>query len=145
MPGSYVLDISLRLVLSRAWGVLTAEELLAHASALGKDPRFEPDFNQLSDLRDVRGVALASPDIRDLARLNPFGAGARRAIVSATDEVFGLSRMYEMVRDQPSDEIIVFRDLPPALEWLGLSGRPELSALLEREAERVFDSTATHR
>ena len=37
-----------------------------------------------------------------------------------SDEVFGLSRMTQSLRQESPPEIQVFRELAPAREWLGL-------------------------
>jgi len=56
-----------------------------------------------------------------VASLSPFGQGARRAIVVPGDLAYGLSRMFEMLRERSQDEIYVCRSLTEACTWLGLS------------------------
>jgi hypothetical protein len=121
MPGMYTVDPERRLVLSRGWGVVTGEELLGHARTLAADPRFESSFRQLADLRDVTGLDFGLPTVREIARINPFGTGARRAIIIGNDLAYGVIQMYQMLRDRTTQEVFVFRELEPALEWLGLS------------------------
>jgi len=120
MPATYRIDPVERLVWSRAWGVVWNEELTAHSRALRADARFHPDFRQLQDFRSVERVELTSAGLREVAALNPFDRGARRAVVVPTDELFGLARMHEQLRKPGRDELQVFRDLVPALAWLGL-------------------------
>jgi hypothetical protein len=106
MPCAYTIDLARSLVLSRGWGVLTDRELLVHVRALTADPRFARYLRQLADLRDVTDVQVtASTIIREMVRLNPFGAGARRALVVTSDVVFGMARMYQILRDEPSEEL----------------------------------------
>lgn len=119
MPGSYTIFPESRLVYSRAWDVLTPAVLLAHSRALAGDPRFQPSFAQLSDLRDVTEVTVSGEDIREAAEASPFGAGARRAIIVSSDLIFGMTRMYEALRENVSEDLMVFRDVPSALHWLG--------------------------
>jgi hypothetical protein len=121
MPVSYTIDIALALVLSRGWGVVTGAELLAHAHALAADPRFHPAWRQLFDLRDATRGEVDRATIVQLASLSPFGHGARRAIVVPGDLAYGLSRMFEILREPVPDEICVCRSLPEACKWLGLS------------------------
>ncbi len=45
---------------------------------------------------------------------------SRLAIVATRDEFFGLGRMYEMLRDESSMEVRVFRQLDEAERWLEL-------------------------
>ncbi|MGQ0649264.1 MAG: hypothetical protein ACT4P7_17060 [Gemmatimonadaceae bacterium] len=121
MPASYHIDPSLGLVYSRGWGTLVPGELFAHARALGTDPRFDPLFSQLADFHDVARFSVSSADVRKLTMLNPFRAGARRAIVASADWVFGMARMYELTLGQPDGDVHVFRDPARAVRWLGLS------------------------
>jgi hypothetical protein len=121
MPGGYIIDTARSLVLSRAWGVLTGAELIRHARTLAADPGFKPHFSQLCDMRDVTEIRADAAAIRELASLNPFGAGARRSLVVASDVVFGMARMYQILIDTSPDEFEVFRDLDQTLRWLGVT------------------------
>jgi len=121
MPGGYSIDPARSLVLSRAWDVLSGADLSRHARTLASDPGFKPDFNQLCDFRDVTEVRADAAAIRELAALNPFGAGARRALVVSSDVVFGMARMYQILTETSPDEFEVFRDLDEALKWLGVA------------------------
>lgn len=95
MPASYTIDTLLGVVFSRRWGVLTDRELSAHSRALGQDPRFEPMFRQLADLRDVERFDVSAIGVRALAELNPFARDIRRAGVVRSDVSFGILRMYQ--------------------------------------------------
>lgn len=125
MPGAYTIDLPRSLVLSRGWGVLTDRELLAHVRALTTDSRFAPHFRQLADLRDVMEVKFTASTIREMVRLNPFGAGARRALVVTSDELFGMARMYQLLTDESPDELQIFRKMDDALQWLGIADAKE--------------------
>lgn len=131
MPCSYTIDLARSLVLSRGWGVLTDGELLAHVRALTVDPRFVRHFHQLADLRDVTDVEVTASTVREMARLNPYGDGSRRAVVVTSDVLFGMARMYQILRDEPTDQLEIFRKLDDALRWLGiLKAKEELIAAL---------------
>ena len=125
MPCGYTIDLARSLVLSRGWDVLTDGELLAHVRALTIDPRFVRKFHQLADLRDVVDVEVTASTIREMARLNPYGVGSRRAVVVTSDVLFGMARMYQILRDQPADELEIFRKLEDALRWLGILNAKE--------------------
>ena len=109
-------------------------EILAHVRALIADPRFARNFHQLLDLRDVTNVQFTASTVRELARLNPFGAGARRAVVVTNDVVFGMARMYQILADESPDELQIFRKMDDALQWLGIADAKAelLSASLKR-------------
>jgi hypothetical protein len=120
MPATYRLDLKNRVVWSHAWGTLTDEELQAHSRTLTADPRFEPSFRQLQDLTDVGYPRVTTDGLRILARMNPFRKNARRAVLVATDLIFGLARMHEQLREGSEDELQVFQDQAAALAWLSL-------------------------
>ena len=131
MPCGYIIDLARSLVLSRGWGIVTDRELLAHVRALTIDPRFVRNLHQLADLRDVVDVEVTAATIREMASLNPYGDGSRRAVVVTSDVLFGMARMYQILRDEPTDELEIFRTLDDALRWLGILNAKEelLSAL----------------
>jgi hypothetical protein len=141
MPCAYTIDLTRSLVLSRGWGVVTDRELLAHVRTLTADPHFARDFRQLADLRDVTDVQVAASTIREMARLNPFGAGARRAVVVTKDVVFGMARMYQILSDESSDELQIFRKVDDALQWLWIADAKAelLSALSQAPPIPVLD------
>jgi hypothetical protein len=87
------------------------------------DPAFAPDLHQLFDLTEVTEVALTSEGIRLLASRDPFGAGAKRALVVAPGamEMFGMMRMFQILTDEHPDELRVqFDHIGEARSWLGL-------------------------
>jgi hypothetical protein len=98
MPCGYIIDLARSLVLSRGWDIVTDRELLAHVRALTIDPRFVRNLHQLADLRDVADVEVTAATIREMASLNPYGDGSRRAVVVTSDVLFGMARMYQMNR-----------------------------------------------
>ncbi|MFI5281286.1 MAG: hypothetical protein ACHQU1_12390 [Gemmatimonadales bacterium] len=132
MPAAYTIDESRSIVLSRAWGVVTDGDLFAHARTLAADPRFRPHFRHFSDFRDSTRTDITRTGLRHHSNLNPFGQGARRAIVVGSDVVYGMGRMYQVMRAEDGDELEVFRDADLAFDWLGIAAadRAALLALL---------------
>ena len=122
MPCSYTIHAEARLVTICGWGVITTPEVVAMRKMLGADPRFRPDFAELDDYSRLTRVALDFAGVREAAAVNPYGPGARRAVVVGSDEAYGVARQYQQVRGEaPPDELQIFRSLAPALSWLGLS------------------------
>ena len=120
MPASYRIDVARRLVLSRAWGVFTAQDLYDHFSSLSADPVFDPSFSQLVDLRDVERVDMEPSVIRRHALERLFGEGAQRALVTSSDVAYELARMYGTFAAYVSQNVHVFRDMHDAEQWLGM-------------------------
>ena len=120
MPGSYLIDVASGVVYSRKWGVLTDEQIAAHAETLRVDPRFDPGFRQIADFRELTDIRVSGGGLRNVARQNPFRRDARRAFVVSSEEVFGLARMFGSYTDSSGDQFRIFRAIEPAFEWIGL-------------------------
>ncbi len=121
MATSYRIDKENGIVYSTATGVATDEEFLAHQRLLSRDPEFRPHYRQLLDGRGITELKVTPSGIRALIAGNPWGKGARRALVAADDTAFGLAKMFELGRRDPQDEFRVFRDINEARAWLGLT------------------------
>jgi len=121
MPAAYRIDRERALVISCGWGLVSDQDLLGHARALARDPHFRPEMRQLYDFREVVAHDLGGATVLELANLSPFGPGARRALIVGGEVAFGMAEMFKILRDNARDAIEVFRELPPALEWLGLA------------------------
>jgi hypothetical protein len=120
MPVSFSIDTQRGVVFSRRWGALSDAELRAHSWALVRDPRFQPTFRQIADLRDVARFDVSVDGIAQVAALNPFASDARRAAVIATDVAFGILRMYQSTATAEPENIFISRSLGEALTWIGL-------------------------
>jgi len=120
MPVSYLIDQARGVVFSRAWGVVTDEEVLAHAKVLRADARLIPALRQVADFRHVTKLGVTSEGVRRVARNNPFGPDARRSFVAPLDETVGMLRMFGIYMDADTSQFRIFRTLEPAMEWVGL-------------------------
>src|SRR6187402_1583249 len=127
MPEGHEIDVARRLVVSRAWGVFSTAELLAHYQAVGTDPCFDPTFAQLVDLRGVTAFDVDSGTLRSKALTSIFQPGVRRAIVAPSDLGLGLARMFGVYAESASQTIAVFRAIDEAEGWLGLDAVPALA------------------
>ena len=121
MPATYEIDVARRLVLTRAWGVFTEQDLLGHFTRLGEDPAFRSTFSQLADLRDVERAELRKEVIRRHALEYLFDRHAQRAIVVSSAEHYELARIYADFAQYAPQNVRVFRDIHDAEEWLGLA------------------------
>lgn len=120
MPTHYEIDCTNRLILSFATGTLTDDEMDAHRKRLAADPDFDPEYRQLADFRGVTRLEITTARLREFAADNPWKKRTRRAFVCGSNEVFGMSRMFQLLTDGASAEVGVFRDLEEARAWLGL-------------------------
>jgi hypothetical protein len=119
MPVSYVIDKENRLVISTATGVVTSDEIYAFRRQILQDPDFDPSFSQLGDLSSLDTIDLDADEVKVLAERSVFSLASRRALVGTNLEVYGLGRMFEIVRGLRGDQQIrVFRTRDEALDWL---------------------------
>jgi hypothetical protein len=119
MPAFYHIDRQLKIVFSTLEGIVTGEEALNHEEHLCHDPDFEPNFSQLFDCRHVTQVEVTGDFVHFIAMKSPFSSKARRAIVADKDFVYGLARMYQILKGD-TQEIRVFREMEEARRWLGI-------------------------
>jgi hypothetical protein len=120
MAMSHSIDAERQVVLCRAWGVLSNEDLREHYQLIGADPEFRSHYRQLGDLRDVTRLIADSSAIAAAASLTVFAPGTRRALIAPSDITFGLARMFASYAEDVGQLVRVFRDARDAEEWLEL-------------------------
>ncbi len=118
MPAFYFIDGERRLVFSSGSGVLTLEDMFGHRSRLPKGPDFDLGFSQVFDFTNVTQVEIKSVDVLLLAGANVFSPKSHRAVIAGNDLVYGLARMFEILRDtRGKTGVRVFRDRDEGLAW----------------------------
>lgn len=119
---SYQIDVDRRLVMTKAWGILTDGDILAHKEGLLNDPAFGPGMSELSDVRAIERLDVTTAGVRAMVNHDTANAtrqsGHRLAVVVASDPVFGMARMYQLMGDQ-EHKVGVFRTIDEARAWLG--------------------------
>jgi hypothetical protein len=123
MPVGYKIDVERGIVFSRASCVVTDDELLRHQMDMKSDADFQTSLYQLFDYSDVAGT-ISTDTVKSLTKNNPFGAGSRPAIVSSQSLGFGMNRMFQSLTDRSGHDLQIFRDIEPAMEWLGVKKSP---------------------
>jgi hypothetical protein len=119
MPFFYKIDKERKLVMSTAAGELTKADVLLLQDQLRKDPDFDPNFSQLSDLTHVTTMNITGAEMQELAERTAFSPTARRAVIARNDLAFGMARIFEQMRETRGDVgIRVFRKLEDALNWI---------------------------
>jgi hypothetical protein len=118
MPLTYVIDASRRIIVSRATGVLTEDDLRAAHMLVQGDPAFNPNFGQLLDLRAATDVLVSVPTMARLAATSAFAPGVRRAFVGITDAQYNMAWTFAMLSEPHDQNIHVFRDFAVAEAWL---------------------------
>lgn len=133
MPIAHRVDHERKVVIERAYGVLTDEDVFNFQHTVWSDPAVA-GYNELADMTHVSEIALPSIHrVRDLAmkavEMDSSSATSRFAIVAPEDLGFGLGRMFQAYREMEkgsTKEVGVFRTLADACEWLGIPNPPAM-------------------
>jgi hypothetical protein len=107
MPAEYTIDKSRRMGFSKAYGIITDQEVYAHQDKLRDDPDFDPSFSQLVDSTNVtKAEDLSLEAIYKLARRNPFGAGSQRAFVASNRLMCVMFHVFQVITEEYPDEVV---------------------------------------
>jgi hypothetical protein len=120
LPATYSIDVERKLVISRAWGAITDDDVREHARLLRADPLFDPTYSQLLDMTGITKDLVHTNTKQESSYGQLFDRGVRRAWVASTDYTFGMARMYAVAAERLGQTIGVFRNRSEAEKWLGL-------------------------
>jgi hypothetical protein len=120
LPATYFIDLERKLVVSRAWGAVTDDDVREHNRKLRADPLFDPAYRQLVDMSEITEDLVDVDTKREVSQNQFFNPGVRRAWISSKDFSFGMARMYAVAAQREGQNIGVFRARDEAEEWLGL-------------------------
>jgi len=129
MPIEYRIDHDRKLVLTKALGTVTDQDVFGYQ----RDVWSRDDtagYDELVDMTEVEHIAQPSVDrIRQLASLSASMDAAsldsKLAIIAPQNIAFGLGRMYATYRQmeaQSRKQVEVFRSRGEALAFLGVKG-----------------------
>jgi len=124
MSLSYSIDANRRLIVVRAYGVLTEADVTRVREQIRVDPGFNREFDQLFDARDVEDIALSKEGMARLADTSILAPEVRRAFVAKTTLQYGMARMFTAVSEQRQHITQVFRELEQAEAWLARPASP---------------------
>ena len=121
MPVEYRIVPELRLVVSRASGVVSEEELNAHYARLLADPAFDPTYHQIADARAVTDASAIGGDMPRRTATRGFAPGSRRALIAPAGHLYGLARQHTTLVGLRGDTAEAFSSVDDAEAWLGLA------------------------
>lgn len=118
-----VYDSTSRRRIATFTGEISDEHLLGTYADLVQSPDYDKEADDLVDLSGVTSLGVTTKGLRQLmglfSELDELNIKSRLAIVAPGDAVYGVARMYQMLRgDDVPEEITVFRDLAEATAWL---------------------------
>jgi hypothetical protein len=124
MPLTYRIDASRRIIVARASGVLTEEDLRSVRMLMQGDPAFNRNFAQLLDLRAATEIKISLPAMARLAASSAFAPGVRRAFVGVTDAQYNVAWTFAMLGEPHNQLVHVFREISVAEAWLMEGAHP---------------------
>ncbi len=115
-------ELHLRVLVMSA--VVTHATIRASVQGLLASPEYDASHDVLVDFRPTATVNLSADFIAALARDNATPPATTRvsrvAVVTDSDEQFGVGRMFGAYRDETPDRLQVFRSAAEACAWLGV-------------------------
>jgi len=114
-------DVPRRLVHITFDGTVNPATIAELRQAVLAHPDFDPGYDQLIDGRAVEKLEdVDAGTVRAMAgnREGVHEPGARRAFVMNSDLKFGLARIFELLANQRSRGVRIFRDYDEAVRWL---------------------------
>ena len=107
-----------------ARGKVNVFELRDIYSELIKHRDWQAGFDILCDYRSIEDFDVSSQDIDEItdwqSSIDSLIGNGKCAVVASKDSVFGMSRMWEMISSERSQDICVFREMDDAVSWLGI-------------------------
>ena len=127
MCHTITIDPEQKLALVIASGKVNVLELRRIYSELIRHSDWRAGYDILCDYRQIEDFDVSARDIDEISEWqtsidNLIGNG-KCAVVASRDSVFGMSRMWEMIYTERSQDICIFRELDDALLWLGMPDR----------------------
>jgi hypothetical protein len=118
MPISYVIDQDLRLIRSRAEGVVSFADLSAHMrTELGSEFSTYPELFDCTQATTDLTAEQVRKLVQSRAEIAKHHKAAPVAIVATNDVLYGMLRMFDALTNELRP-IRVFRDMRQAEEWL---------------------------
>ncbi len=122
MPVSYTIDVQSSLVLTRASGTLTDDDVIQLKARLVRDPDFKPGMRELSDIRNIDHLDVTPAGVRAMVLQDKEDASQvashKLALVLSEDVAYGMARMYQTLTESNMENVGVFRDIEEARAWL---------------------------
>lgn len=122
MPANVQIDPSRKFVTLDLRGSLDPAEAASALRSIITHPDLPMAPNGIIDTTELVDLNLQARDVRDLAAMAELSderwRGGRWAVIAPRDLVYGMARMYQMIRSNAPYEIGVFRTREEGVSWL---------------------------
>lgn len=124
MPLQYRIFPDLKIAYVKGEGKVTADEIITQGARMFAEKEWFNGFSVLCDYREIDVFDLETEDIDGIVNQDKINERlfdqSKCAIVSGSNVVFGISRMWEILSENNRIETMVYRDIEDALRWLGI-------------------------
>ena len=119
----YDIDVELGCVFIKRIGPYAHDKWVAALRLINNDARLRRGMNRIYDLREAEGTATAD-QIRDLVQefeqLDNTLGPRKVAFITPQPVIFGMNRMYALLRDDTVAVFQVYKTYDEAKDWIGL-------------------------
>lgn len=124
MPIEYGIITDQKLAYIRAWGKVSAEDIMMKGAAMFSEKSWKNGYHIICDYRDIEDLHADMEDVQRIVNQDKDNEAifdrSRLALVATEDLVYGVSRMWELLSQDNRQEKMIFRNMEDAIEWLGL-------------------------
>ena len=117
------IDKDIKLAQIRARGRVNVLELKDIFLETVEHEDWQSGFNMLCDYSNIENFDVSTKDIDDITEwqvsIDKLIGNARCAVIASNDSVYGMSRMWEILSSERSQQICVFHQMNGAINWLG--------------------------
>jgi hypothetical protein len=115
------LDEAHRILTIRFEGIVTDDVLLHRYQQVRQWVAVHGYFPSISDFSDVASFEVTPVGVRELAAQSPLVPdGFLRVVVAPQDEVYGMTRMFEILGSETRNSVYVFHSLAEAYQLMGV-------------------------
>ncbi len=119
----YDIDVELGCVFIKRSGLYAHDHWLAALRLINNDARLRAGMNRIYDLREAEGTATGD-QMRDLVQefdeLDNTLGPRKVAFIAPQPVIFGMHRMYELLRDDTVAAFEIYKTYDEAKVWIGL-------------------------
>jgi hypothetical protein len=126
MPVTVKIDTISKLVISKFVGETNESDINAMTTTVPSLPDFDPTFAHIIDFSAVTAFNISTSFLQALALRQPvFSVGAWQIIVAPQPNVYGLSRMTQMLREPQLPNIAVVKTMQEAYRILKMEEKED--------------------
>jgi hypothetical protein len=123
MCHSIKIDKDWRMAQVKAWGKVNSHELKDIFIETVEHPDWDAGFSMLCDYNEILNFDVTSNDIYNIIEwqesIDAMIGDGRCAVVADRDLVYGMTRMWQILSSNRSQQVCVFRQMNNAITWLG--------------------------